>query len=174
MGTWPTTQARALTGNRTCDLLVCRLALNPLSCTSQCNMYKVFHGHVFLFFSLLLVVPIEHGCPLDLGLQYMTNQDFCTTFVFPISLISNSSITFKKTSVITFLRQSKLIAFCHCSQNQIPSTEVLRFSLIWFLNSKLTYKYFIYSVQIYTGTHPTTSLFWISLFQFHRAFCSLN
>ena len=34
-GTWPTTQACALTGNRTGDLLVCRPALNPLSHTSQ-------------------------------------------------------------------------------------------------------------------------------------------
>ena len=35
LGTWPATQACALTGNRTSDLSVCRLALNPLSHTSQ-------------------------------------------------------------------------------------------------------------------------------------------
>ena len=35
LGTWPTTQACALSGNRTGDLLVCRLTLNPLSHTSQ-------------------------------------------------------------------------------------------------------------------------------------------
>ena len=35
LGTWPATQARALTGNRTGDPLVCRSALNPLSHTSQ-------------------------------------------------------------------------------------------------------------------------------------------
>ena len=34
-GTWPTTQAHALTGNRTGDSLVHRPALNPLSYTSQ-------------------------------------------------------------------------------------------------------------------------------------------
>ena len=34
-GTWPPTQACALTGNQTGDPLVCRLALNPLSYTSQ-------------------------------------------------------------------------------------------------------------------------------------------
>ena len=34
-GTWPATQACALTGNQTCDLLVLRLALSPLSHTSQ-------------------------------------------------------------------------------------------------------------------------------------------
>ena len=35
LGTWPLTQACALTGNRTGDLWVCRPALNPLSHTSQ-------------------------------------------------------------------------------------------------------------------------------------------
>ena len=30
-GTWPSTQAYALTGNRTCDVLVCRTMPNPLS-----------------------------------------------------------------------------------------------------------------------------------------------
>ena len=35
LGTWPTTQAHALTGNRTGNPLVHRLVLNPLSHTSQ-------------------------------------------------------------------------------------------------------------------------------------------
>ena len=35
VGTWSTTQACALTGNRTGDPLVCRQAFNPLSHTSQ-------------------------------------------------------------------------------------------------------------------------------------------
>ena len=35
LGTWAETQARALTGSQTSDLLVCRLELNPLSHTSQ-------------------------------------------------------------------------------------------------------------------------------------------
>ena len=34
-GTWPTTQACALTGNQTSDPFVRRLVLNLLSCTSQ-------------------------------------------------------------------------------------------------------------------------------------------
>ena len=38
LGTWPTTQACALTGNRNGDLSVHRLALNPLSHTSQGQM----------------------------------------------------------------------------------------------------------------------------------------
>ena len=35
LGTWPATQACAMTRNQTSDPLVCRLALNPLSHTSQ-------------------------------------------------------------------------------------------------------------------------------------------
>ena len=35
MGTWPATQACALTGNRTSNPSVCRPALNPLSHISQ-------------------------------------------------------------------------------------------------------------------------------------------
>ena len=35
LGTWPTTQACALPGNRTGNPLVCREALNPLGHTSQ-------------------------------------------------------------------------------------------------------------------------------------------
>ena len=35
LGTWPTTQACALSGNRISDSLVCRLVLNLLSHTSQ-------------------------------------------------------------------------------------------------------------------------------------------
>ena len=35
LGTWPETQACALTGNRTSDPLIRRQALNPLSETSQ-------------------------------------------------------------------------------------------------------------------------------------------
>ena len=45
LGTWPATQARALTGNQTGDPLVYRPAFNPLSHTSQ--------GEI-LYFSTLL------------------------------------------------------------------------------------------------------------------------
>ena len=42
LGTWPTAQACALTGNRNSNFLVCRPMLNPLSHTTQ--------GHKFFFF----------------------------------------------------------------------------------------------------------------------------
>ena len=61
LGTWPTTQACALTGNRTCDPLVCRLALNPLSHHSQGCLILFFffliylrERHYFLLFQLLM------------------------------------------------------------------------------------------------------------------------
>ena len=43
-GTWPASQACALTGNQTIDLFVCRPAFNPLSHTSMavsCILYLV-------------------------------------------------------------------------------------------------------------------------------------
>ena len=42
LGTWPATQACALTRNRTGDLSVCRLALSPLSHTSQGHLVRSF------------------------------------------------------------------------------------------------------------------------------------
>ena len=43
LGTWPATQACALTGNQTGDPLVHRLVLNPLSHTSWGQFLTVFH-----------------------------------------------------------------------------------------------------------------------------------
>ena len=42
LGTWPATQACALTGNQTGDPLVCRLALDPLNHTSQGEIAPLF------------------------------------------------------------------------------------------------------------------------------------
>ena len=65
LGTWPTTQACALTTNQTRDPLVCRPALNPLSHTSQGSMllislepFDVNYG--FLMFISTLVYISEH------------------------------------------------------------------------------------------------------------------
>ena len=44
LGTWPTTQACALTGNRTRNLLVHRLVLGPLGHTSQGYNFCEFLG----------------------------------------------------------------------------------------------------------------------------------
>ena len=49
LGTFPATQARALTGNPTCDPLVHRPALNPLSYTSQDLIFQFSFLHFFIF-----------------------------------------------------------------------------------------------------------------------------
>ena len=70
LGTWPTTQACDLTRNRTSDLLVCRLALNPLSHTSQGETLfqsgcTILHFHkqcmkvpIFPYFCLYVVLSV--------------------------------------------------------------------------------------------------------------------
>ena len=57
LGTWPATQACALTGNRTSDLSVCRLALNPLSHTSQGWIVQFFIGALESAISQVVVQP---------------------------------------------------------------------------------------------------------------------
>ena len=58
LGTWPATQACALTGNRTGDPLVHRLALNPLSHTSQGLLFKdkktLWSWTIYLIFYVLV------------------------------------------------------------------------------------------------------------------------
>ena len=50
LGSWPTTQACVLTGNRTSDDLVYRLVLNPLSHTSQGKTESFFFkDFIYLF-----------------------------------------------------------------------------------------------------------------------------
>ena len=44
LGTWPTTQAYALTGNQTVDPLIHKLVLNPLSHTSQGMIFFLIIG----------------------------------------------------------------------------------------------------------------------------------
>ena len=99
LGTWPATQACALTGNRTGDLLVHRPALNPLSDTSQ--------GSLFLTTNIFQQASIiskqrgkmnwqctkPHALFLAAGTQYM-------------SWDRNTSITiqsFKKKTIVLFI-----------------------------------------------------------------------
>ena len=62
-GTWPTSQACALTGNQTGDPLVHRPALSPLSHTSQGDSSMLYHvsvPHSFLLLKLLHCAYIPH------------------------------------------------------------------------------------------------------------------
>ena len=51
LGTWPTTQTYALTGNLTCDVLVLRPMLNPLSYTSQGKVVLFYYRHCATLYS---------------------------------------------------------------------------------------------------------------------------
>ena len=59
LGAWPTTQACALTGNQTGDPLICRLALNPLSHTSQHHIFILSMN--FFIFKILIFHPINNN-----------------------------------------------------------------------------------------------------------------
>ena len=52
LGTWPITQVCALTGNRTSSSLVQRLALSPLSHTSQDLVCKLSFGRLYAWVEL--------------------------------------------------------------------------------------------------------------------------
>ena len=91
LGTWPTTQACALTGNQTSDPLLHRPVLNPLSHTSQGHfviflilaIWLLKTSHFFLLFVYLIINTFEYlfrtshsyrkangkqlGCALNLG-----------------------------------------------------------------------------------------------------------
>ena len=60
LGTWPVTQAYALTGNRTGNPLVLRPALNPLSYTSQGNATLFYCSNCFSvrFWELFHLAPV--------------------------------------------------------------------------------------------------------------------
>ena len=60
LGTWPSTQACALTGNWTGDSLVCRPALNPLSYTSQGRRFY-YHDVLFLFLNWVKFSPMREN-----------------------------------------------------------------------------------------------------------------
>ena len=55
LGTWPTAQACALTGNQTGDPLIHRLALNPLSHTNQGSFTCYFSITVYFLYYFVLV-----------------------------------------------------------------------------------------------------------------------
>ena len=67
LGSWPGTQTCALTGNRTCDPLVCRPALNTLSHPSQgfSFLFKAsFHCIYVLNFAYSFILPVnQKRCP---------------------------------------------------------------------------------------------------------------
>ena len=72
LGTWPTTQASALTGNRSSNLLICRPALSPLSRTSQ-ELHPAFPGPSSAFCTHV-PVPLFPGPSLDIRKALVERQ----------------------------------------------------------------------------------------------------
>ena len=106
LGTWPTTQAYALTGNRTSDLSVRRPALNPLShssqgsphvlvyaflcvslhiCLSRCLCLGVSHVSVFLWFCIYVSTFLALSGSLFASLQLPLHESSCLS---PLSSLS--------------------------------------------------------------------------------------
>ena len=74
LGTWPSTQACALTGNRTSNPLVHRPALSPLSYTC--------HGH----YSLFLLLTLSQMSPSPLPLPTFTQPHPCLALTARLSV----------------------------------------------------------------------------------------
>ena len=112
LGTWPATQACALTGNRTSDLSVRRLVLNPLSYTSQGIMCVVLttswsHKNGLQAWNTDLLKKKEFSQPvLDLppcvGLSYPVS-DFKICLFFQLQLTFTVILVSGVHSVQTFV-----------------------------------------------------------------------
>ena len=92
LGTWPATQACALTGNQTGDPLVHKPALNPLSYTSQGPSFLFLHLLDSHIYTILLA-------PMDIWVCYSWEQStgfFCnlkTLIYYHPVIISRVSLT---------------------------------------------------------------------------------
>ena len=69
LGTWPATQACALTGNRTGDLSCHRLALNPLSHTSQDTFSLPFHLSMDTSYFHVLAIVVNAAINLEVQIS---------------------------------------------------------------------------------------------------------
>ena len=84
LGTWPATQACALTGNPTGDPVVCRLVLNPLSHT--CQGYQLFF--LISLCQWQIFQTCERGCQCTQNLWHCK----CLVFSFCFSLLPQEFI----------------------------------------------------------------------------------
>ena len=86
LGTWPTPQACALTGNRTGNPLVHRLALNPLSHTSQ--------GYYLYFLNILQRIHFLFKTrKINLQQLYLFSQT--VVYFYPVSIPMEKTYGFK-------------------------------------------------------------------------------
>ena len=120
VGTWPTTQACALTGNQTSDLSVHRPALNPLSHTSQ--------GKVIYF-----ILHMKKLCP---GQTYSSIERIKTGGDYRTILLKilDSSTVVELCAVIIFPGFLFLFLLClYCSNPVVKIYVDISISLILFL-----------------------------------------
>ena len=113
LGTWPATQACALTGNWTGDTLVCRLALNPLIHNSQSQKHFL-HAHCFhnLWHILYIIDHIWIGPSLN-GLISLSS--FKGVFEIPPPSIKSYLFWQKVYNLFYFLRYTLLIMLLQLS-----------------------------------------------------------
>ena len=118
LGTWPTTQACALTGNQTHHPLGHRPAFNPLSHTSQAERY------IFKLFPLCSDYRISFNLAL-------------TSFSSDISILLSPSTEFF-TSVVVFFGSKIYIWYLFISSVSFPET----LSSFYFKSIHLYLEYF--------------------------------
>ena len=73
LGTWPATQACALTGNQTGDPLICRPALNPLSHTSH-GQFNIINFTINIdnnIINIVIMLYIRYVCLPTSPTQYL-------------------------------------------------------------------------------------------------------
>ena len=175
LGIWLVTQACALTGNWTCDPLVCRLALNPLSHNSQ-EIFKIFYFFksyfivyaitVFLIFPPLALStqPAPHSlrqspyycpCPWVMYICSMATIFPVLTFTFPW-LFCNTNLYFIIPSHFSPISLTPFLSGNH--QNGLciyDSVSVLLVHLFCFLDS-IVDRYIFIAILLF--------IFFISLF----------
>ena len=111
LGTWPTTQACALTGRQTSDLSVCRLALNPLSHTSQAYFYVLIS---FLYIDCVSPTVLQPTGGLRTG---FIQQNFLEHLLCASTVSDAMSLVFFTcpTAFISTLGSKHLGQPCHLS-----------------------------------------------------------
>ena len=128
LGTWPATQVCALTGNQTCDLLVHRPTLNPLSHTSQGRVTYLlrqeypFSGQLLAMTGYSRVLVSVYFCPIwdpsanqrllqSLLLHWQSLCQVCPVVFLPCSASFHPPFTDVCTSAVWRLSPSHPIPF---------------------------------------------------------------
>ena len=97
--TCPAIQACARMGNKTCDVLVLRLALNPLSYTSQSSIIGSWYVICICYFMELLFVSVS--CNVIKSSPHLQSSSYIhLLFLFFLFSCSSSTWYFSKMSLL--------------------------------------------------------------------------